>query len=1091
MSQETRNTQKVGLPDRVRDALSHFRQRVWLVRSLELAFVAICLWFLGYLILFANERFWVLSSIWRAAILLLGSTGFLTGIIFGLPHLVWRTRHLEQIARLVSKRFPILGEELLSVIEMLRPSLSDGASPRLIAAATAQTSQKLSGYNLNEAISTSAVKQRGFATLAIILVVVVVAVVTPSAAINAWARYTAPWTAIPRFTYVRTKDVPSEVYIPYAESFQVAIELASETLARPASARATIGSMQISAEIQEDRYEFKHDGLTTQSLLVANIGDATHKILLTPVTRPELKDVKAKIVLPSYLGRQHPLEQSASTGRLFALKGSQVGFDLQANHSIESAWIGDRPLKVTGDHVYADETVNADTQHVNVRWKDQYGLESAQPVTLELKAITDQKPEIVFEQLENRVLLDSRSLKFLFWGRDDYGIRLVGLEWVGQSTSINTPPVHGEKVVYAGSPDTLTTKQGGMFSPRILNVPCQQLTLRLFIEDYDPSHGRVYSSPQTLRVMSPDEHAEWIHESMQRWKSTADSIYERELQLAEENKRLRQLFAEDLKKPENLRRMENQIAAEKENAQRLDKAVQQGKQLIDEAVLNETMSTDDIATWADSLSRLKKLANQDMLDIARKLDEINRDLSKSQEENSQPANSLTISPANTSKKEGESSPENDVKETPSLSQQEGSMLPQGEGNDGKSPPSRLTLPQTELMNPKQNSGKQDEPQKEKGSSLKPPLDEVANDHDQLLREFEKARDAMDEAMANFENSTFVKRFKTASRTQLQMASQVNRLMSQTFGEDVDRPDSVREAIADLVSEQRAFSDQANALQADLSAYQSRDPQSSRQLIIEEMDSLKMHLKLSEMPIRLERGRPGDVLHRTEFWADTFDRWAEELVPPTKGGGDDGGDEENPSLPPAIALEVLRQIDDEIALRDETRSFELARQAMSDEERIERNNGLTIFQMAIQERALTTINDITTLPDGAQKFGDEIQKLKNAIMAMDDASGMLFDGTTGEPAIASETAAIEALIESRRRDPPKDSDPGKKNSHRDGSKELAGKSPLEILGPEEGSSLKRDPRDVGAGTSPHLDSTPERYREGLDRFSNRLSRFRKH
>ena len=111
--------------------------------------------------------------------------------------------------------------------------------------------------------------------------------------------------------------------------------------------------------------------------------------------------------------------------------------------------------------------------------------------------------------------------------------------------------------------------------------------------------------------------------------------------------------------------------------------------------------------------------------------------------------------------------------------------------------------------------------------------------------------------------------------------------------------------------------------------------------------------------------------------------------------------------------------------------------------------------------------------------------------MNEATGMLFDRTTGDPTIAAESAAIEALLASRRTEPPpSDAQPQDRNGQADGSESLAGgRAAMDMFNPAESQTGRAQPRGVGAGTSASSDNVPERFRNGVDNFTNQLGRLR--
>ena len=1169
MSSQTNTTPNNELPQSLDRQLSTFRRRLRIVKLIEVAMAAIAGFLIAYFLVFIVERFTALSAAVRAAILILGTAGFSVLIPMALGKWFWSIRRAEQIARYLRGTFPVLGDEILSVIEMNGNQARHGASPRLIAAATEQTCDRVAKHNLEQAAPANTAKKRVMVTMGITGVTALLLLVVPSAAGNSWLRFLNPWTDTARFTFTKLKDLPNEKVVPYGESFLLNVGVHESSKWKPKTAAAKIGPNRIEADRTDDAYLFSLPAQTNVTEVNVSAGDDSRFVSITPKTRPELTTIVARTNLPDYLQYRQPFEQNSSTRRFSAVVGSTMEFDLIASRELQSASIDEMLLPVENQTVAVGPIeVDTDSTHT-VNWRDIYGLQPRKPIELEIHAVNDQAPSVVFERFENRVLLQDKSIRFGFTGRDDFGIRKIGIQWVGQPKTA-TEPIHGEKLLYAGNPENWSVDEQGVFTPSLENVAPQVLTMRLFVEDYFPNRGRIYSRTQLLHVLSHDEHVAWINKKMQAWKSSADAIYEREVALTEENRELRMLSPQELRKPENLRRMENQAAAEKDNAQRLKRAVDQGESLIEKALANKNLRSEQVAKWAASLEALRKIAKQDMRGIADQLNQLSNAMraesgqqgaSNSQQNQSAPgdkkdsdkkdndqkgsdkegkkkkesdgkepnnsdgekssddSNSRTVGknrlnrkpqqsePPERSDDEAEQSPSSPSESKPRLRDVEDSMLEHKEGQSdsesgaGNGGGGSLDLPATSLLNPQLDNGQQEqgneetEAEAEEEAPQDPTLDGVVEDQQQLLEEFEKAREAMDEVMGEFENSTFVKRFKKAARTQLELAGRLNRLVPDRFGESGAGADFTDEDIARLADSHKEVATVMRQLKTDLEAYQSRESADAVEAILDEMNGSKMQVKLEELPLRLQKNRLGDSLHRSEFWADTFDRWAEELVPPARpasnGGDGGGGGGERKSLPPAILLEVLRQVEDEMNLRDETRGFNLSRKAMSSDEQQQRNDGLTVYQMAVQERSLDTIDNIRQLADGEQHFGRTLGKLRKAVQSMDEATGMLFDSTTDAPVLAAESAAIEALLESRRFTPPNsNSDPEEDNSGLDGSESLAdAASPMSRLKPG-GLDPQIAPRDVGAGTSANFANVPERFRDGVDSFTNQLGKLRK-
>src|SRR4029079_1123747 len=93
--------QRIDLPEGMRSKLESFRRRLWWIKIGEGILAGLAGLMLSYAVVFALDRAWDTSAALRATILILGSVGL--GVAFPLKfhRWVWRTRQLEQVARLL------------------------------------------------------------------------------------------------------------------------------------------------------------------------------------------------------------------------------------------------------------------------------------------------------------------------------------------------------------------------------------------------------------------------------------------------------------------------------------------------------------------------------------------------------------------------------------------------------------------------------------------------------------------------------------------------------------------------------------------------------------------------------------------------------------------------------------------------------------------------------------------------------------------------------------------------------------------------------------------------------------------------------
>ena len=95
-------------------------------------------------------------------------------------------------------------------------------------------------------------------------------------------------------------------------------------------------------------------------------------------------------------------------------------------------------------------------------------------------------------------------------------------------------------------------------------------------------------------------------------------------------------------------------------------------------------------------------------------------------------------------------------------------------------------------------------------------------------------------------------------------------------------------------------------------------------VLDEMRQLDVVGSLRQLGDELNKEN-GLSIAQCEFWSDTLDRWAEDLVDPAGSGKCNA--KSKSSLPPALVLEALQILEGEMNLREDTRVAEQARPAL--------------------------------------------------------------------------------------------------------------------------------------------------------------------
>ena len=188
------------LPSSLKTQLDEFRRRVWTIKSIEAACGALFGVFVSYLIVFSLDRVMDTPAWTRFAIFLVAVAGCAFVPVY-LHRWIWCNRHLEQLARLLSRRYPSIGDQMLGVIELVRNEFEQKRSRALCEAAIAQVADVASKRDFTDAVPNP--RHRMWAWLAAVptAAALLILAIFPSAASNAWARFAAPWQPTERYTF--------------------------------------------------------------------------------------------------------------------------------------------------------------------------------------------------------------------------------------------------------------------------------------------------------------------------------------------------------------------------------------------------------------------------------------------------------------------------------------------------------------------------------------------------------------------------------------------------------------------------------------------------------------------------------------------------------------------------------------------------------------------------------------------------------------------------------------------------------------------------------------------------------------------------
>jgi hypothetical protein len=1050
----------IELPADLRHRLGRFRTLVWRVKLLEAACGAAGGILLGFLVVFVADRFgetpqWVR---WTALGLAAAACAWLP---LAVHRWVWRQRTFEQLARLVARRFPGIGDQLLGIIDIVRDDAGDSARGRsraLCAAAVEQVAAESRRYDLAAAVPPA--RRGAWAIVAAGLAAAALAAAwwLPEAAANAWLRFAAPWRSIARYTVARLEPLPAEIVVPHGEAAEVPVRLAADTRARPAVAAVRIASRPAAAAALVDGgYAVAVPPQLAAVPLDVAVGDARARSRLVPMVRPEITGLVAEVRLPDYLERPLPERQDVRGGTLAPVRESTIALEVTASRPLAAASVAGAAVPTTAAAFRVADIPAATETTLECTWRDAHGLAGARPLVVRIMPRDDAAPAVTAIGLPapRSILLASDTLKFRVAATDDFGLKRVGLEWQGESAGTGTAPETGTRLLKAGGPEAQAIEAAATFCPDALGVRPGAIVLRPFAEDYLPGRGRVPGPPLVIYVVDKAEHALVMNERLARWRQQASEVRDREQALLAANTELRQLPAEELLADTTRRRIEQQAAAERAQARRMERLVAEGSELVREAIKNPEFEPATLERLAADIQTLAEIGTERMPSVAELLAAAAAaKTAAAAPAGAKPATPQAGKPAAGS--EGQPSPGDlaaaPPETAPAAETEPGDAAedpvrvgpdrsPAGAATPPPPPPTGLQTPQVvdressqqppaaaaAAAPPPGGQGRLGLPTVEAGvrppSAPEPPrpADEPAAEEalasaveaqQKLLAEFAKVADDLAAVMASLEGSTFVKRLKLASREQGSIAGRIAGMSAEAFAAPESRPEPIEQAVGEVAQVNAKQAEQVSNLMDDLQAYLDRRQVPAFRTVLEEMQELDALGSLRQLSEDVRR-EAGMSIAQAEFWSDTFDRLADDLVEPAEGGGSgESQPGDGQSVPPEVVLEAMQILAGEVDLREETRVAEQAREGTAEAERAAAVTRLGAAQDALADRVAGLVDRLLEEDDGEQAFGREIELFEQVAEVMGDAAGILRTPDTGPRAIGAESEAIELLLQSQ-------------------------------------------------------------------------------
>ena len=533
-------------------------------------------------------------------------------------------RRLEQLARLLGRKHPQVGDQLLGVIELVHNESEQARSRALCEAAIGRSPRTPSSATSATRCPTRGTGSGpGWRPCPLAAAVGLLALF-PAAAANAWARLLAPWRDTPRYTFAALEPLPDRLVVAHGEPFAVTAEL--DATAPPGGRRegeVRLGD-QHAGRRPAARRPLRRSSCRRRSTPAGStsaIGDAAQRVRVEPTlaARADLGRRRRHAARLPRPARSRSRRTSAA-GRSRWSRGARPRFAATASRELASA-AGRRPAAQTP----AGATVASPATHGRRLADDGVPLAGrVRPGRQGAVHAGDQRPRRRgARRSPARTCPGRRSCSTPSCSASRSRPRTISASsasaWNGRASTTRPckTPAKGERILAAGGNDKDSLDVGGTFSAKSLGIEPQPVNVRVFAEDYLPGRPRVYSPTYTFYVLNAEQHAIWLTEQLSKWHRQSLEVRDREMQLYETNKQLRALAAEELDRPETRRRIENQ--ADGRAGQRpaaLGPGRSTGEDLVQQAMRNPEFGVGHLEKWAEMLQILKDISGNRMPSVA-------------------------------------------------------------------------------------------------------------------------------------------------------------------------------------------------------------------------------------------------------------------------------------------------------------------------------------------------------------------------------------------------------------------------------------------------------------------------------------------
>ena len=912
---------RAPLPDSLRRQLEAFRGRLWFIKVAEALLAGLFGLLFSYLVVFGLDRIWNTPPAVRLVILLGGTSLFTLFAPYWIHRWVFRHRREAQLARLIARKFPRLGDRMLGVVELQDQRESKEAlSPELRAAAMKAVAKQAEGRNLKAALP--APRHIRWALMVLTTAAIIAAALwkVPKPSQNAFERWLRPFSDVQRYTFTKISDFKETIIVPMDEPFSVTVSLSELSDQRPTSGVARFGIQEpVSAQLQDDKksYTFDFPGQSEPGRVLISIGDARPVVEVIPQTRPAIKSVRATIVYPEYLQLQDKTKE-LRVGTLSGdvVVGSQVSLEATTleGRELKTGMLTIKELPKTTERDLFDSDLEAlgDSEEIGEATDN-----SDSNAPLAADPLLDGEKED--QPVPPRIL----------------PLRVAGSQMISPRISLQSQPLE----LQMNWEDVNGLEDAG--GHRIRVEPLEDQKPIAYIQDIERQTVILEEETVSFEIIAEDDYGskhigyEWTGEFTKPTDETP-SRGSHVLELGAPNQRRLSGVVHFSPKTRNIPAQKLQVRAFVE-----DYFPGRGRVYSEPITLHILTKDEQAQLLKDQFDRVIG----ELEDAARReqnnFDENRRIEQDGAEKLQEEANKERL-------EQQEMNEAENIEKMSELSERMEELL--GEALKNGEVEAETMQKMAETMQKMQELSKEDMPKVEKQlqeaqdpsstpEQSEKDLQEAIEEQEKVLEKMRETIEGANEANQDFEASTFVNRLRRAASEEDGIANTLiasidDKGSTTIAGTPYDELDPVdQRVLGELSMQQRRTASDVHWIHEDLGHFYARTEKEEHKQIMLEMRGSNIDSHLEAVREKIVTNRTFMALSSAKKWAGQLKAWADILDPPedpSGAGGGGGGEGQEPSLDDndfEFMLKVMAMIQTEQDIRARTRALEQLRRTL--------------------------------------------------------------------------------------------------------------------------------------------------------------------